>query len=61
MAFNEKYKLVVKIGSGSYGNVYQGINQFTKEKVAVKVIEKKTLKKKELEQIVNEIGILKAN
>ena len=34
-----KYKLIKKIGSGSFGTVFLGINVYTKEKVAVKIEE----------------------
>ena len=35
-----KYKLIEKIGSGQFGNVYKGINKITNETVAIKIEEK---------------------
>ena len=35
--FFGKYKITKKIGSGSFGNVYQGINIIDKKKVAIKL------------------------
>lgn len=34
---NNKYQVLNKLGSGSYGNVYKGINIRTKEYVAIKI------------------------
>ena len=45
---NKKYKLLDKIGSGSFGSIYRGQNIRSKEYVAIKV-----------EPIVNELKLLK--
>ena len=45
---NNKYKLIEKIGSGSFGSIFKGENIRTKEKVAIK-----------LEPIKNETKMLK--
>lgn len=37
MIISNKYKLIEKIGSGSFGDIYKGINIRTKENVAIKV------------------------
>jgi serine/threonine protein kinase len=34
---NNKYKLIEKIGEGSFGAIYKGENVRTREKVAIKV------------------------
>jgi len=38
----EKYKLGRKIGSGSFGDIYLGVNKKTNEEVAVKLESIKT-------------------
>tara|TARA_B110001450_G_scaffold257029_1_gene290430 strand:+ start:101 stop:964 length:864 start_codon:yes stop_codon:yes gene_type:complete len=35
--FNERYKVINKIGEGSFGNIFMGINELTNTKVAIKV------------------------
>ena len=37
---SKKYKILSKLGSGSFGNVYLAQNRYTKEKVAMKIIKK---------------------
>ena len=34
---NNKYKLIEKIGEGSFGSIYKGENIRTREKIAIKV------------------------
>ena len=34
---NNKYKLIKKIGSGTFGTIFEGINVRTNEKVAIKM------------------------
>ena len=34
------------LGKGSYSNVYEGVNNHTREKVAIKIIDKNILKAK---------------
>jgi serine/threonine protein kinase len=36
--FFEKYKAIKKIGSGSFGQVYQGINIKNQESIAIKIV-----------------------
>jgi len=55
----DDYELLDDLGSGSYGTIKLGINLKTKQKVAVKIIQKSKLKSEELEFLVNEIDVLK--
>jgi casein kinase I family protein HRR25 len=48
MLINNKYKIIDKIGSGTFGSIYKGENIRTNEKVAIKV-----------EPILNETKLLK--
>ncbi|PAA59864.1 hypothetical protein BOX15_Mlig000977g2 [Macrostomum lignano] len=34
---NQKYRLIKKIGSGSFGEIYLGVNQTNGEEIAVKL------------------------
>ena len=54
-----KYKILSKLGEGSYGTVYLAINIMTKAKVSMKKINK--VKENEVDEleIKNEINILK--
>ena len=36
--FFEKYKAVKKVGSGSFGQVYQGVNIKNQESIAIKFV-----------------------
>lgn len=45
----DKYSFGKKIGEGSFGKVYSAQSLATKEKVAIKVVEKRGLRKEELE------------
>ena len=36
--FFNKYKTIKKLGSGSFGHVYEGLNLETNEKVAFKIV-----------------------
>lgn len=54
------YSLLNSIGEGTFGKVHLGIHNLTKEKVAVKVLEKaKILETEEIERINREIKFLK--
>ena len=55
------YTIGNEIGKSALGGVYSAINEFTDEKVAIKIISKDTLQynKTELTLINNEITILK--
>ena len=55
------YNLEKVIGKGALGDVYSAINQYTDEKVAIKILSKQSLQqdKTELTLINNEITILK--
>ena len=56
---NQKYKIISKLGDGSYGIVYLAVNIITKQNVAMKKINK--VKENEIDdmEIKNEIEILK--
>lgn len=43
-----KYKIIQKIGSGSFGSIFEGINTRTSEKVAIKI-----------EPIIDDLKLLK--
>ncbi len=36
-----KYEIIKGIGDGTFGNVYEAINKITKEKVAIKNLNKR--------------------
>ena len=38
---NNKYSITKKIGSGSFGTIYQGIDINTKQQIAIKIEAKK--------------------
>ena len=56
----DQYKLGEKLGEGTFGTVYLATHKLTKQKVAIKIIEKKKLRK-EIDKIrlEREITILK--
>jgi len=60
---NNKYKLIEKIGEGSFGSIYKGVNVRTKELVAVKIEsinnDYKLLKNESIiyQYLINTIGI----
>jgi serine/threonine protein kinase len=56
----DKYIFGPKIGEGSFGKVFSAQSILTQEKVAIKFVEKKGLRKDEIEQQINEIEILRA-
>lgn len=54
------YTIVKDLGKGTFGTVRLGIHNYTKEKVAVKVLEKSQIKdESDKERIAREINILK--
>jgi len=55
----DKYELGKEIGRGGFSVVKKGKNKVTGEDVAVKCINKKTLKKEELQLLSREINIMK--
>ena len=55
----KKYKIIEKIGVGSYGQVYLAENIFTKESIAMKEIKKSTEDLLSDGEIMDEINILK--
>ena len=57
---SKKYKILSKLGSGSFGKVYLAQNKFTKEKVALKQIKKSNKDLLSDGEIKDEIEILKA-
>ena len=56
---SKKYKILSRLGAGSFGNVYLAKNKFTGEKVAMKVIKKSTANLLSDGEIKDEIEILK--
>ena len=56
---SKKYKVLSKLGSGSFGKVYLAQNKFTKEKVALKQIKKSNKELLSDGEIKDEIEILK--
>ncbi|KAG5671977.1 hypothetical protein PVAND_002141 [Polypedilum vanderplanki] len=60
MAKISDYELLQQIGSGSYAIVHKAINKKTREFCAIKVMErKKFLEKNRMQQLIDEIAILK--
>ena len=58
--FNEKYEIIETIGNGTFSIVKLGIDRETKEKVAIKIIEKnKIINSDDIERVEREIEILK--
>lgn len=55
----DKYEVGKEIGRGGFSIVKKGKNKITGEDVAVKCINKKTLKKEELQLLSREINIMK--
>jgi len=54
------YKIEEVIGEGTFSKVKLGINRITKEKVAIKILEKsKIIEKDDLERIFREMKIIK--
>lgn len=56
---NDLYEIKEKVGKGRFGLVRRGINKITKEDVAIKIMSKKNMSIFDLEQVKNEIEILK--
>ncbi len=56
---NQKYKIISKLGDGSYGTVYLAVNLMTKQNVAMKKINKVKENTIDDMEIKNEIEILK--
>ena len=58
--FESEYETKEIIGKGTFSEVKLGINRKTKEKVAIKILEKrKLINKDDLERVEREIKILK--
>lgn len=58
-AFEAKYTLSgTQLGEGSYAKVNLGINKASGEKVAVKILDKKKMKKKDIKKVQREVTIL---
>ena len=57
---DETYKIIKDLGKGTFGQVKLGIHNHTKEKVAIKVLEKDNIHDEaDKERIAREINILK--
>lgn len=57
--FEEDYKRGIKIGDGAFSQVFECENKKTKEKFAVKIINKKIFEKVSRNELNNEIAILR--
>ena len=57
--FFDYYSFVNQIGEGKFGLVKLGIHKKTKEKVAIKIINKELMKDNDIELVKNEIDIMK--
>jgi tRNA A-37 threonylcarbamoyl transferase component Bud32 len=55
----DHYEIRNEIGKGKYGKVKLGVHRLTKEKVAIKIINKSQVQKNDYNLIINEIEILK--
>jgi len=58
MAMEDKYEIGAQIGQGSFASVFKGRNNFTGDEVAIKVVNKKNIKAKELELLTREVKIM---
>ena len=56
---NDLYEIKSKVGKGKFGVVHLGINRKTKEKVAIKILDKTEMSTEDLELVRTEIEILK--
>ena len=52
MIISNRYKLIEKIGEGSFGQIYKCINIITNKEVAVKIVHKNDTKKSKIEIIL---------
>ena len=53
------YEIKQTIGKGTFSKVKLGVNKFTKEKAAIKILEKsKIVEKDDLERIIREMSII---
>ena len=55
----DEYRVLERVGKGTFGRVYKAQHIRTSEIVALKVIPKKHKKEKELKSLRQEIGILR--
>ncbi len=56
---SNSYQFVRQLGQGSYGTVYHAIHKKTKEKRAIKLINKSAVSTQNESQLFNEIKVLK--
>ncbi|EDS43636.1 conserved hypothetical protein [Culex quinquefasciatus] len=54
------YQMLERIGSGSYATVYRAMLKSTKEIFAIKCVEKASLSKSAVDNIITEISLLKS-
>jgi len=59
LRLEEKYELGKVLGKGAFSSVYRSKNKFTDEEVAIKVVQKRDIKPRDLELLEREIKILK--
>jgi len=55
----DNYEIIDELGKGQFGEVKLGVDTKTNEKIAVKIINKKKMKEKEIELVQREIDIMK--
>jgi calcium/calmodulin-dependent protein kinase I len=59
LTLEEKYEIGKELGKGAFSSVYRAKNKFTDEEVAIKVVKKRDVEKRDLELLEREIKILK--
>lgn len=59
LTLEDKYELGKELGKGAFSSVYRAKNKFTDEDVAIKVVNKKDVKRRDIELLEREIRILK--
>lgn len=58
-SITEKYEIVDKVNSGKFGVIKQVINKETKEKCCLKIMNKKSMSNKDLQELKTEVEIMK--
>lgn len=58
-SFTNKYEIIEKMNSGKFGVIRQVINKETKEICILKIMNKKTMNNKDLQELKTEVEIMK--